>query len=916
MTDPTANDTGTTRPEPPPRVLELRVHGVNNTTPAALLDLPPEGVRTVAGDKLGSFWEPTAEALAAADGGRGHVPPGVRREAYSWGGMVRTTPDVGGTGAVGKVLAAAARVFYAILLPFSIGNAVQWSRRLEGDSAGGWASYTAGATRLFGLILTLLFTTTAATIALDVGAAQCGAQPALCGPLEGLLAPVEAWSPGLRLAFFALLPVLAVAVLWVVSAVSQVRYDVLPGMQGNITARDTETPAEAVLSQPGFWSNRLTRYLARTHLAAAISLTTMFVGLQASLGWGTRCRGLVLMGCWDADALGWRFWLGIAVAPVGLLGVVSAAVLVCTLPTMRIQSEDEVESAAPNRATWWLLLVSGLVFGSVVLALALVPTADVGPVRQYGAGMAPLLLIAAGTVLVVLGFWFRPSAARSSAVAWAGRAPAVFMTMSLAVSAAVSSLVVVSVGDFLNGSRGPTELIRQSEAVAPTGGRVSVAWTDTRTGETGIVEIGGPLEVVPSIEISRSYVAIGTLVLIALLVALIWVLIRIFAGPRSLVARADAWRTAPTAVPQPDGGEMPPSQPDHIIVPEGGVLPPSAKSLFGRISDKRQSAARLHLMEPAVGVLAVWLFVALVCGIGWTVWAFATESALWGELAGFWRDVVISLIDVGMVVLAWVGVLLVVALAAGATSGGTRPLGIVWDIACYLPRTGHPFGPPCYAERAVPEIAGRLNRWLRQDESRRAILSAHSMGGVLAVSALGLLASSSSTRSALSRVALLTFGVQLRPFFGRMLPELLGPDVLGTHPSLPPRFGDPDPWQADFDAQRASAARHPAPAPDGDGPPVGRIAGTLLPRLVDDPDSPAVRVRWISLWRLTDYLGFPAVSTAPRGADWENRVDRYASELDASGYMVEVGTHGEYYRVAEYDESVVQLRDRLTADPD
>ncbi|GAA3632194.1 hypothetical protein GCM10022200_13850 [Microbacterium awajiense] len=916
MTDPTARDIGTAEPEPPPHVLELRVHGVNNTTPAALLDLPPEGVRTVTGDKLGSFWEPTAEALAAADGGRGHVPPGIRREAYSWGGMVRTTPEVGGTGAVGKVLAAAARVFYAILLPFSIGNAVQWSRRLEGDAAGVWASCTAGATRLFGLVLTLLFTSTAASIALDIGAAQCGAQPALCGPLEGLLAPVEAWSPGLRLAFFSLLPVLAVTVLWIVSAVSQVRYDVLPGMKGGTAAHATESPASAVLSQPGFWSNRLTRHLARTHLAAAISLTTMFIGLQASLGWGTRCRGLVLMGCWDAGAVGWRFWLGIAVAAIGLLGVVAAAVLVCTLPTMRIQTEDEVEGAAPNRASQWLLLLSAVVFGGVVLALALVPTADVGPMRQYGAGMAPLLLVAAGTVLVVLGFWFRPASARGSAVAWAGRAPAVFMTMSLAVSAAVSSLVAVSVGDVLNGSRGPTELIRQDEAVAPSGGRVSVVWTDARTGETGVVEVGGPLEVLPSIEISRSYVAIGTLVLVALVLALIWILIRVFAGRRSLIARADAWRSAPTAVPQPDGGEMPPSTPEHIIVPEGGVLPPSAKNLFGRISDKRRSAARLHLMEPAVGALAIWLFAALVCGIGWTVWAFATGGELWGDLTGFWRDVVISLIDVGMVVLAWVGVLLVGLLAAGAAGGGTRPLGIVWDIACYLPRTGHPFGPPCYAERAVPEIAGRLNRWLRQDDSRRAILAAHSMGAVLAVSALGLLASSPSTRPALSRIALLTFGVQLRPFFGRMLPELLGPDVLGAHPSLPPRFGDADPWRADFDAQQASTARHPTAAPDGDGPPVGWVAGTLLPRLVDDPASPAVRVRWISLWRLTDYLGFPAVSTAPRGVDWDNIVDRYASELDASGYMVEVGTHGEYYRVAEYDESVMQLRDRLIADPD
>ena len=95
-------------------------------------------------------------------------------------------------------------------------------------------------------------------------------------------------------------------------------------------------------------------------------------------------------------------------------------------------------------------------------------------------------------------------------------------------------------------------------------------------------------------------------------------------------------------------------------------------------------------------------------------------------------------------------------------------------------------------------------------------------------------------------------------------------------------------------------------------PPIGRLTGALLPRHADG--TPRAKVRWISLWRLTDYLGYPALSTAPRGQDWENHVDRYASELDLSGYMVEVGTHGEYYRVAEYAEAVTQLRDQLEAD--
>jgi hypothetical protein len=302
----------------------------------------------------------------------------------------------------------------------------------------------------------------------------------------------------------------------------------------------------------------------------------------------------------------------------------------------------------------------------------------------------------------------------------------------------------------------------------------------------------------------------------------------------------------------------------------------------------------------------------------WICVSYLTRSDLWGGLTGFWRAVVISALDVGMFSLAWIGVILVAVLAAGATSGGSRPLGIVWDITCFLPRTGHPFGPPCYAERAVPEIAGRLHHWLSQDDSHRAILAAHSMGAVLSVSALGLLASSAQTRKNLDRIALLTFGVQLRPFFGRMLPELLGPDVLGTHRSVAPRLSAPDPWAADLAAEQQKErqpldAASPLPGdPAPARPPIGRVTGALLPR--DAEGRPRTRVRWISLWRLTDYLGYTAFSSAPRGEGWENHVDRYASELDMSGYMVEVGTHGEYYRVAEYGEAVTQLRDQLEKD--
>ncbi len=198
--------------EPPgePRVLELRVHGVNNTTPAALLDVPADSVTLASGDQLGSFWTSTA---VAAEGKHGHVPEGIVREAYSWGGMVRTTPQFGGSGTAGRIAAVGARIFYALILPFSIGNAVIWARRITqpGDSSGRkvWIAITAGIARLFGLILTLLFTTTLVTLAIDIGALQCAADPDRCEPLKSVFEPMAGWSPGQRVALLALVPVAA-----------------------------------------------------------------------------------------------------------------------------------------------------------------------------------------------------------------------------------------------------------------------------------------------------------------------------------------------------------------------------------------------------------------------------------------------------------------------------------------------------------------------------------------------------------------------------------------------------------------------------------------------------------------------------------------------------------------------------------
>jgi 4-amino-4-deoxy-L-arabinose transferase-like glycosyltransferase len=144
------------------------------------------------------------------------------------------------------------------------------------------------------------------------------------------------------------------------------------------------------------------------------------------------------------------------------------------------------------------------------------------------------------------------------------------------------------------------------------------------------------------------------------------------------------------------------------------------------------------------------------------------------------------------------------------------------------------------------------------------VLSAHSLGAVLAVAALFAL-----PEGYLRRVQLLTYGVQLRPYFGRIFPELLGPAVLGTPEVRAGAMFSRDPWR-----------RSPGVLPD-------RGLSALL--------GPS----WINLWRRTDYLGFPVHGWSP------NSVDRRAAETNGSPDKVD--THSDYHLCAEFGKAFADL---------
>ncbi|NEA38303.1 DUF2974 domain-containing protein, partial [Streptomyces sp. SID11385] len=105
-----------------------------------------------------------------------------------------------------------------------------------------------------------------------------------------------------------------------------------------------------------------------------------------------------------------------------------------------------------------------------------------------------------------------------------------------------------------------------------------------------------------------------------------------------------------------------------------------------------------------------------------------------------------------------------------------RTIGILWDVGTFWPRAAHPFAPPCYAERAVPDLTWRMATWTARTGGRL-VLSGHSQGSVLAAAAAWQL-----PPRVRGRIALLTYGSPLERLYGRWFPAHFGPTALaGLH---------------------------------------------------------------------------------------------------------------------------------------
>ena len=128
--------------------------------------------------------------------------------------------------------------------------------------------------------------------------------------------------------------------------------------------------------------------------------------------------------------------------------------------------------------------------------------------------------------------------------------------------------------------------------------------------------------------------------------------------------------------------------------------------------------------------------------------------------------------------------------AAWSNPAKRRTIGVLWDVGTFWPRSYHPLCPPCYAERAVPDLQRRM--WWLHDNDGRVVLVTHSQGTVLGVAALA----QTACRPEGDHPALITFGSPVCKLYGWAFPAYFDRTLL--EPLAPGQAARVNDWRNFF----------------------------------------------------------------------------------------------------------------------
>jgi len=745
--------------------VEIRVHGVSGTPPEELLDRT--AAERVSGDRIAGFYRPAApdqrrDVPRGADsdsGSRDAVEKAPWLEGYSWGGWTS---------------GAKSRALWLVLAPFALVNVAP--RMLPPDRGDPTAPpprrsirlTVAGLIRILAASLTITLVLGVAAPSLTTVARRCIAGATTANPCSGLPKVVTdllaRLTPAAAMGLLTVVPLALVGVLWLLSRSSAHRYET-----GAMRPRDGRPDDEAMpLTRPDLW-----------HVGVA----------------GRRLRVLhVQLGVLTVTSvLAWLFpqsGLRTAAVVVGAAGLVAAA----GLAAVRLAADRD--EPRRSRITGGVPLLWLGVAASVLLDVALVLA---GPrVGADAAGLAPDRLVVAADDLV--GGLFKGQAVLLAVIGVLlvvarmrgdGRGRDMFMNGFAGFFIALLAWLLGSMMTAAVLILAPAWL--GSDGFVLTPARIADVLAEHPTWFGGTTRSSG----------------IGMLVGVGTTLALL-IQLGVRYAYRSRTGGSAADRAGVRGDYRPALSDLTAGERRDVDqrVRQIGFLRWTARLVdrvprgivvFCLVVIGFLMVQGIALLVPSGSRPAALAFVLGQDRQACDATAGACEQLGTGPVA--WGAYLTAALLVG---------LLLVGVLAYRTAAMRRGVGVLWDLACFWPRDAHPFAPPCYNERIMPEVSTRIGFYVRSaDAPGRVVIAGHSQGSVISMTAALI-----QEQEVRTRIGLVTFGCVLDRLYSRFFPRYFSPTVY------------------------AEVAR--------------RLTG---------PDG---AVRWTNLWRATDYLG-GAVPYPPGG---------------------------------------------------
>ncbi|MEU6226557.1 hypothetical protein [Streptomyces sp. NPDC047042] len=708
-------------------VVELLVPGLGPVDRDALLW--PKGVDRISGDNKAGLYRAGQPDTGVVPGTRGQP---LVREVYDW-----TRLTIGG----------ASRALWLFLLPFLLVNRVAWMQPRWPSGADGRLTKAAGAlyefgARLLALTLTVLVVGTFGQVAMDQFAWQCSpeAATAMCG--KQAVAAVRGLPGGSQaaLAVAALVPAVVVFVLLLVARDTKQEY--LPVLE-TVSARETEDArrrrsAEGEDGHPlelrGFWEhNRRDPGIAAQHVWAGLLTTAALLT-----------------------------WTPLHESPRGSLAKVLGIVLFCVISAMSLVVVMSVPvlhrkfgirlPEASWRAAWVARVpyLEGKKFtrpadddaddgygdgdGDEVAVLPLWPT-------RYPV-LAGICCGGVNVAAVLYCLWpDRDWTVTGRLPGIDGQATLLLVTQGIGILLLLLGSVFLPTG----GSRRGMALFGHA-GVAVAVHACFLGWIYTvalgQWASSGLAgEHEGPVVTEP---VKR----MGMILLPVLLItAVCWAAI-------SVVVRL---LPLPTRAGRPGSEE-----PDH---PRARLDKDDRRHLSEVTAARRRHCYLLRELDWLTGLtaLAVVTLIVLFDRVDWVDDPRDGASSFVYDLLGM----------ASIPLLAALATLMVLAFRTLALRPEMRQnAGLAWAFGAFWPRAVHPFAPPSWTVRAVPELVRRL-RFLLRDPHRLVLIRAESMGAVLVLAAVWQLESDERLR-----IGLLSSGCPVRKHFVRQYPGFVCADSI------------------------------------------------------------------------------------------------------------------------------------------